>query len=399
MASNFDDDELAVYSGDVRALADLGITHPTGDREAVARIQAALLRRDGRHRVRRRLRRSGRMLGRRGLVVGLAALAATGTAAAAVVTVVTRDSEPARGVIPPLSASGQSPGDYTVRFEPDLRAGRIGWCTLVTLARHSGELAGAESCFGAASGQRPLIAAGGVMTNDPAQRSVQYVIVDQRVAAVRSGTERVIPRPDSALPEGWRIAILTPQGGADGAFELESTDGAEMPLEKLPGTVTAKLPTSPADSSTSEPQPCAIRLSAADAKRATAARHLTSPLKPTPDLNGHPYLTCATVKVESSHGIVEVSLLLDARDPTAHVADLPGVHQASGIVRLDAQTIARRDGDAWLVARGQNSEDSINVLKHASAEAKPLSTTAPSATPTHQPRPRRRSMGATSASR
>jgi len=62
--------------------------------------------------------------------------------------------------------------------------------------------------------------------------------------------------------------------------------------------------------------------------------------------------------------------LLDASNPAGAAADLPGARPITGrddLVRLDAVTVARRDGHTWLVARGENLDIAIDVLTTAFA--------------------------------
>jgi len=306
------------------------------------------------------------------LAIGMVAFAAV--ASVVVMTVVpTHDRRSLRGAIAQAPPTQPPVSDYAVRLEPDLRVGRIGWCTTLTRAGDTARRVGEQTCRAAAVSTQPLIAAGGTKSASPQHRSLEYLVVDQSIVAVRAASRRVIPRHDPALPADWRVAVLRVPAAAGGdRIDLENADGQPLALDDLPGGRAATQPAAHAAIDAAAPGSCAIRLVAADAAHASDARRVQRVPRSGPRLNGRPYLSCATLIVHRAHGPVHLTLLVDAGNPTARPADLPGARPGppgiTGVVRLDSETLARRDGNAWLVARGHDTSDTIEILEDASAE-------------------------------
>ena len=324
----------------LRGLRDLGVTHGDDD-TAAARIAARLPRRPRR---------------RRGRVAALATVGviALGSATAAAVTQLTRDSPPSRGPLPPLGSKPQ--GEYAVRLQPDLRVGETGWCTVVQ--RRTGQAGGGGmGCGSAATHAVRMVSGVGDLSSDPSQRSVIAVVVDDSVVAVRAGAERVIPREGPGLQPGMRLVILTPPGGDPTMrYGFEAADGTVTESDSATDDEFAPR-RKPLDG---EGGPCRVQLDGA-----TRAQHIEGPLTPVADLIGRPFLTCASATADG----VNVVELVDAAQPGTLPADLPGTQpvQGSDAVRLNARTVARRDGNAWLVAAGNDPATTLAVLNRAKA--------------------------------
>jgi hypothetical protein len=280
---------------------------------------------------------------RRPLLVLVGALAISGTATAAVLSL---QGEPS----PPLSGrlGGPSPASsYRITITPDLRAGGVGWCSTVAL-RHGSRPSAAGTGCGGAAGRRARQIMGGALAVPG--HTLIYAITDAQVAAVRLADGRVIrTRADAGLPFGWRASVvLGPKGGrsddVSDMSRLAFLDAHGAPLAEDPRRLQSPEPltTRPVDARRPAPARCVIVHDDLGALRPVSQRVVTGPLRPAQHLNGRPFRSCAEAQFDTGRGLLRAAVLVDAADPTRPPAALP---PGSGLA-------ARRAGRAWLVVAG-----------------------------------------------
>jgi hypothetical protein len=117
---------------------------------------------------------------------------------------------------------------------------------------------------------------------------------------------------------------------------------------------TARLPTRAVDPRRPPPRRCAIRVG--NGLRAVSERVVARlPTRP-PDVNGRPFLSCASavVYLDRRHRYI-AAVLLDARAPGRRAAPLTGA--AADLIT------ARRHGPGWLVVRGEGAQRRKAVLR------------------------------------
>jgi hypothetical protein len=169
----------------------------------------------------------------RSLVLATAALAVSGTATAAVLTLTSRDSAPIRGTLSEPIGSGLTEArNYDISVHAGLPAGQRRWCSVLTL-RGSDPAAGAgmTSCSDAIPGS-PLITAGTLTSTTAGGRALSYAIVRADIARVRVGDVEIVTRSEPSLRDGWKAAVWTgPAEQASVPPVLLNADGAAVPVE------------------------------------------------------------------------------------------------------------------------------------------------------------------------
>ncbi len=294
----------------------------------------------------------------RGLAIALVALVVCGSAAAAVVSLTRERSQPLAGRPPALGGAR-----YRVELRPDLSAGAIGWCATFAI-RAAKESTAGTGCGPAAAAADALIAAGGLGGRGP---GVAYAIVDQRAATVRFGDRHVVPVAYPTLPAGWRAAVTIVRGEP----AIVAEDGAGHPLARteLAGTRRAgthALPTRAVNPADPPRHPCALRARALPGLRAISARlSAPRPLR-TPDVNGRPFLSCATTVFSLDGQRLRAARLLDARAPRRPAALLPGMRAPRTpheIVSASGRLSAQRAGPGWIVVSGPTGTARTRLLR------------------------------------
>jgi hypothetical protein len=225
-------------------------------------------------------------------------------------------------------------------------AGRVGWCAIAELSGGAG-VGQAAGCAPSRSAQQSArIAGGGFGT---AQDRVSFVVVDQRVAAVRLRDGRVVrTRADASLPDRWRAAVW--RGGTDTATTVELLDAGGALLPKQ-GRIIDQL----AQAQRAGPNAAATYKGCAITSRTLRvrrARTIIDPPRAVPDVAGHPFLICATAGIGNAPDMTQALVLVDARAPGTPPANLPGAAPSRtdpGIVEVGDDVSAKRIGDAWLV--------------------------------------------------
>ncbi|MGD0385081.1 MAG: hypothetical protein ABSB73_02985 [Solirubrobacteraceae bacterium] len=342
-----------------------------------------------------------RGLGRRRLliVVACGALLA-GSAATAVALLAGRESAAPSGRLSSGAGAGGARrfvvGRYNVGVYPDFVAGAAGWCVWVgyresspvsagkvPAAQSGSSTGGGAAAYGCADGN-PIVS--GVATQS--KRSLDGVttittaavlMTTPQVVAVRvSPAMTILTRADSALPDGYRLALEIQQTSAKG--ELHRPDVFTQPVAldagghaiavrsalNLPfahdAVVNWQRPASPGGLKAPPPAACEIDTSGVRGVQPFGGQ-VVAHVHGFPGLPGMAYLTCATVYFNYHGAPAIAALLLDARHPgtvpasfpysTALSAQVENVEQPDGSL---ATFTARRVGPAaWLVVQASAS--------------------------------------------
>lgn len=314
--------------------------------------------------------RPRRTHGRRPLIAVIAALALSGTAAAAVLTLAGGEpSAPLEGRVPGVDPGARGVSRYAITIAPDLRAGVAGWCSTVTFrGRRATDSGGVGGCGPALSGREPQIAGGGLTI--AARRLLTYRVVDRRVAFVRlPDGRRLVPRADPRLPFGWRGVVgFTPyaRGKLNARlFEVGLFDAQGRPLASSGRDSVPDLPTTRVDARRPPARPCAIRPLATPHLSGGRQKLVSGPLAATADVNGRAFRSCAEAVYHLGDARLRAATLVDATGPATRPAALPGAQPLPGhpgIVVASGRITARRAGNAWLVVSGTDPAARLRLL-------------------------------------
>jgi hypothetical protein len=309
--------------------------------------------------------------------LALVGLTVGGSATAAAITGLR--SSPAPGLetrLPPtipVPGRGVAADRYAVAITPNLAIGGAGWCVSDVQARGDRPLIGSGGCNDdAVSSRAPVIADSTSTTSIPGRkidemRTFFTAVLDARVAAVRLYDGRVLrPVAGPGLPAGLRSVVAVLREDRPVAYldregrPIQDAD-AELRTREEP---LASRPTTPG-----APSPWAIRTTGDPAVRSGAGRELAAPPGGTPNRNGRPFRSVSTARIAHRGREYQAAYLLDAEDPTAVAAPLPGAVPVPGTdtVRVDGPGVmfpltARREGPGWLVVRGPGRARRTTVL-------------------------------------
>ncbi len=252
---------------------------------------------------------------------------------------------------------------FDIRLWPSLSVGWVGWC----LAVEEHGRTGGSACGQPFTVQAPLAWGFGYGQVGRPQTEVEYAIVGPNVAAVRVNGHRRIPTVAvPGLPYGLRVlrteGILSPR--------LVALDQGGRPL----ATTHALAPRRAAIRSWHYPQkpangPCEMHASGF----AVTDRGGTSvtAIAPFPErLIGHAFLSCLAVEYELHGEPLRATVLLDAAQPGATPAPLPGFHRVRGQPKIYAggELTAARSGTSWIVVeQGTDVRQRTLLLEHLSA--------------------------------
>ncbi len=358
-----------------------------------------------RHRRGARITATLRRLGRRRLlIVATCGVVLAGSAATAVAVLGGRESAAPAGRLKSGAGAGSARrfvvGDYDIGVYPDFSGGAAGWCVWVGYRQSSPESAaklgagqrgrlrelGPDVTYGCADGN-PIVSAvagQGRDTNDGVATvtSVVILMTAPQVAAIRvSPTLTVDTRADSALPDGYRLALAIEQNSARGTLHLGAPYQQPVALDASGRAIAVKSAlVVPFDAAvnwqraavgTQEPAPnearrppagaCEIDTSALAGSRPVGGR-LVEHVRGFPALAGSAYLTCAETHFDYHGAAVTAGLLLDARQPGTAPASFPYATALSPSVENVEQPdwslatfSARRVGPAWLVVQSAGS--------------------------------------------
>lgn len=384
------DDDQPVRTRDVRALADLGVTHPPDDHAALlvahrlaedAAGPAGERRRWSAGRSARNRRRSSsrapedrrRWSPSRPLALALVGTIATASVAtAATIALTGTPSEPLQGALPAAERSSAEvrSSRYRVALYPTLTIGESGWCLTQETMDDAGTVgSGGATCSTAATAESPLIAGmSGSLASDRPGAQIVSSVVDRRVAGLRLHDGSVVTaRADPSLPDGWRSLIVIQERPR--ATRYLGPDGRALPNDSVVPYATDPDPQPFRDTDPdAPPRSCSIRTGDPASVRVVSARELTGAPKVTGGLNGRPFLSCATARMVHAGADYTAALLVDAGDPGRHPARLPGSTPRDGAeVTVPGEvarpaTTARRVGSAWLVVQGTDPDGRRAVL-------------------------------------
>jgi hypothetical protein len=323
-------------------------------------------------------RRRRRWSGRRPLLALLAALAVSGTATAAVLTLTGgQPSAPLRGDLPGQKAgAGAYARHYAIAVTPNLSAGSAGWCTRMSLRTGTRLTTVSAACGLAAPSGAALIAGGNAVVSPT--RMLSYAVVDRRVAAVELAHGlRVTPSGQDGLPFGWRAAVafvpVTRSRFFGEATRLTLLDARGRPISqeanRLAGTYAAgtrPLPATPLEDPAHPPvTPCALRSAALAHLERIAQRVVVGPLARDRDTNGRALLACSAAEYRLRGHRLRAGVLVDADSPRRAPVAIPGAARAAGhpgVVDAPGLLSARRVGRAWLVVDGADRRARLRLL-------------------------------------
>jgi hypothetical protein len=296
----------------------------------------------------------------------------TGSAAAAVSSLVHSGSAPLTGTVPRAPQLTGAGLHYDIPVTPDIEPGTAGWCSYprFTFARGSrppgltNPLASSGTCGPAAADGRPIIIGGG------GEESVFWMIVSSRVAGLQLGARTVIsPRSDARLPNRWRAVVAftpayNPRTKPLDRFTTLPTPtpldahGRVIPLGTVPGPT--QVPVRTIDPNHPPAGSCAIR--AVRIAGVTRQWEVIATSVPTlgSRVDASALFSCARswYLLDDRSPAISAAILLNARDPHQRAPALPGLAPTAyrGLYSEDGGSAgditARRLGRAWLVVQG-----------------------------------------------
>jgi hypothetical protein len=343
----------------------------------------------------------------------LVSLVICASAAAAVVSLSGRGSQPLTGEVPgapgpthtplgpPRSVSGDS---YRIAVAPDLQAGDSGWCTSIIYSTR-GRLADAtgtcQTGGGYPTAARPLFGANYPKTTRNGS-TVGFVLAGPGVSAVRIGSSTILTKPQPGLPAGDEAAVfflastsppvmIPPVGTPFPYTNLEAQDHSVAEGHAHPRLVHANpllaidraghvIRYGPAASAqrtvrtwyrhasrslrlhgiSDHPLPGACELTQRGLPALTAEFGRTvERISPPANIEGQAFTSCINT-FYSLHGrLLQAAVLLDAHEPGGTLTAIPGAQPVPGhpgIVNVPLHALpdaitARREGNAWIVVQ------------------------------------------------
>jgi hypothetical protein len=285
-------------------------------------------------------------------------------------------------------------GRYNVGAYPDFVGGAAGWCVWVgyrqsspvsagkvPAAQRGSSTPGAAATYGCADGN-PIVSAVATQGKDTLDgvttiTTAAILMTTPQVAAVRiSPAVKILTRADSALPDGYRLALEIQQTSAKG--QVHRADQFQQPVALDAGghaiavssaltvpfdqVVNWQQPPVPGGLKQAPPAACEIDTSGVRGAQPFAGQ-VVQHVHGFPGLPGMAYLTCATVYFNYHGAPAMAAVLLDARHPgtapasfpyaTALSAKLENVDQPDASL---ATFTARRVGPAaWLIVQASGS--------------------------------------------
>jgi hypothetical protein len=261
-------------------------------------------------------------------------------------------------------ASRKATPAFNVRLVPRLDVvGVAGWC--VVPEEHGRATGGA--CGGVPTPSQPFLQIFGSGDGGSSEQT-QVAVTDPQITAVLvDGHRSVQTKTLPGLPYGLRAArVLTRAGAKLAALDAHGTRVTQA-WSQTPRQATVRRWRYP------QRQPsgaCGLSVSALPAI-ATRGGAVATTLRPFPgQLIGNAFLPCAESEFRLGREPLKAMVVLDAAQPGARVADLPGLHPiraAPGIFAGGGLT-AMRSGNAWLVVgQGSGPAQRMLLLHHLGA--------------------------------
>jgi hypothetical protein len=346
-----------------------------------------------------------RGLGRRRLLIVAACGALlAGSAATAVAVLGGRESAAPSGRLSSTAGAGSARrfvvGNYDVGAYPDFVGGAAGWCVWVGYRQSrpvsAGKLPAAQRgpstgagavTYGCADGN-PIVSAVAAQGKDTVNgvttiTTAAILMTTPQVAAVRiSPAVTILTRADSALPDGYRLALEVQQTSAKGRLHRPDQFRQPVALDVNGRAIAVKSAlVVPSDAAvnwqrsavgTQERLPNEARRPPAGACEIDTggvrgahpvAGQVVQHVHGFPGLPGTAYLTCATVYFNYRGAPATAAVLLDARHPGTAPASFPYATALSANVETVEQPdwslatfSARRVGPAaWLIVQASGS--------------------------------------------
>jgi hypothetical protein len=349
------------------------------------------------------------------LAVVLVGLVVSGSAAAAVISLSAKRSQPLAGTVPGAPAS-HSPGleavslsgaQYRITVTPDLTAGDIGWCTTInyTYRGKSGPGSGGECGSSYPTRNAPLFGPGASSFgfSAPAPQigdTVHYLLTGPGVGYVRVGKTTIAVRDDPALPAGDGVVVfflpaaappvIVPLPGQHPPYSMPMYVPPHSTRDRMPPWLPRKsglqqVPTTPAipldragrEISIAQSRSYGVssrwwqrpdhqptgrcQLTSSGLPGLTAEwGHVIDRIKPAPSVQGTAFLSCVSTEYYLNNWGLEAAILLNAGHPGQPVGAIPGTEPVTNHPGLVTSThpgafgaaTARRDGNAWLIVQG-----------------------------------------------
>jgi hypothetical protein len=290
---------------------------------------------------------------------------------------------PAGAVVPHRLPNGLR---YAIPVTPDLEAGDTGWCAYPAFelaGSHKLLSPGAGACAPASVGSVAIVGGGEPLTNvldslpsaraarptgalpsnarlDQALRHaafLNWVVVSDRVAAVKLGATSFVPLPDPELAAGWRAVAVFTRGPASG-FRLFDRHG--QAINQHGSQPVSPVPVTTVNPSRLPPAVCALGPSTLAGLGTEWEVVANAAPSRGPVVDPVVLFSCARAwyAFPRSHAVYSAAILLDAQNPARRAPALPGLtpsirpgdyEEAAGTA---GQTTARRIGNAWLLVQG-----------------------------------------------
>jgi hypothetical protein len=307
----------------------------------------------------------------RPLVLIAAALVLSGSATAAVVSLLGTRSKPLDGSVSHVPGTSGKQFHYSLPVTPDLDAGHTGWCSFpfVWTGRRPSAGSGGGFCVPSGGGGSPVILAAGGMNV-----SLFWMVVQSRVAAVRLPKRKVIiPRSDPRLPADWRAVVSFTEGPISATLFDSRGRVIPQPSQRSPAPVATR-----ADNPDRPPRSrCWIRAPRLPGLTRQWSVVATAVPARGAAVSARALFSCARswFMFNGRSPAVWAAVLVGARDPRRFAPDLPGLRptgqpgtyvEAGGTA---GDITARRVGRAWLVVQGGAPQSRAMLLRALRAGA------------------------------
>jgi hypothetical protein len=275
---------------------------------------------------------------------------------------------------------------FDVRLSPALDGGQYGWC--VGVEEHPGVIAGG-GCSTAPVAATPLAMQLSGSSASSRQEVIVVLATPQVAAVLVNGRRRVRTFTLPGLPYGLRAArvaiplrIKTYPSGRRGIAslpepKLAALDASGRVIPNRAGHEVRTLSRS-TPLHRSAVGPCRLQTAGLPGLAAQWS-HVAAAIRPFPGkLIGRSFFSCIDTQYYLHHWPLDAAILLDAADPGAPPAAIPGLTPVrcehsyfNGPGDFKGELTATRIGDAWLVVAGGSGLDQrMEVLRHLTATVK-----------------------------
>jgi hypothetical protein len=351
------------------------------------------------HRVHRSPKRKGLLTG----VVGLGSLAAAASALA-LLSGNSPTPAPANGVLP-LTQASFAGDQYSISVWPAIQAGAVGWCSRLVYERRGTVVYSAGAAPGdVCAGERPPgsgapVVGGNIQPLAPVQLGERvlytFVATDVRRVRLENHVADVLPVSGPSLPTGIRAVVLIegPRGpgvriagttaslASDETLTAISRSGVPLAVQRNSSFAgPMQLPTDPWVPGPTSSSRCSLTIPSGSGMRFVSGASVRQIL-PVRNVSGRPFLSCLEANYSLAGQSVALAVLIDARNPGALPAALPGTVPVPGdpgfydlnpgVVRADhieagGITGVRVTG-GWLVAEAPTRTLRLAALRAATA--------------------------------